>query len=341
METETRTMKIDIHTHILPERWPNLRERYGYGGWIHLDHHRPGFARMMQDERFFREIEANCWSPERRIEECDRLGIDMQVLCTVPVMFGYWAPAADALDLARLLNDHIADVCQRYPRRFLGLASVPLQDPALAAEELRRAVVDLGMVGVQIGSHINTWNLDEDALDPFYAAAQEVDAAILVHPWDMMGKERMPRHWLPWLVGMPAETSLAMCSVLMGGVLERFPRLRFCFAHGGGSFPGTLARIEHGFHVRPDLCQTRTKKPPSAYLDRIFIDSIVHDLKTLDFVLDRMGEDQMLLGSDYPFPLGELEPGTMIEAASLKEQTKDKLRWRNASRWLGRPLQQV
>lgn len=293
---------------------------------------------MMRDDTFFREIEANCWDPEVRIDECDRLGIDVQVLCTVPVMFAYDANPDHAEDLAKLLNDQIAETVAAHPTRFVGLASVPLQDPERAARELVRSVKDLGMAGVQIGSHVNAWNLDEEELEPFWAAAQEVDAAILVHPWDMMGRERMPRHWLPWLVGMPAETSLAMCSVIMGGVLDRYPNLRFCFAHGGGSFPGTLARIKHGFEVRPDLCQTRTTQPPDAYLDRVFVDSILHDHRTLDFVIDVMGASQIVLGSDYPFPLGELQPGRMLATAPIDEATRHAIGWKNTERWLGRPL---
>ncbi|MCB9519541.1 MAG: amidohydrolase [Myxococcales bacterium] len=328
-------MKIDIHTHILPERWPDLRERYGYGGWISLDHHAPCRARMMSDDRFFREVESNCWSPAQRLTECDSFGVDVQVLSTVPVMFGYWARPEHTHDLSILLNDHIAEVCAWRPDRFVGLGTVPLQDANRAVSELERCMRVLGLVGVQIGTHINGIGLDDESLFPFYEAAEDLGAALFVHPWDMMGKERLSNYWLQWLVSMPAETSQAICSIMMGGVLERFPRLRWAFAHGGGSFPATLGRIDHGFDVRPDLCQTRTTTRPSALLDRIYLDSLVHDERVLRYLLDVVGEQRIALGSDYPFPLGELAPGAMIEAMNLPPSTKERLLSGSALEWLG------
>ena len=163
---------------------------------------------MMVDGRFFREIEENCWSPEARIAECDRDGTDIQVLSTVPVLFAYWAEPKDAHDLARLLNDHIAEVVSAHPRRFVGLGSLPLQAPDRSVVELERCVRELGLPGVQIGTHVNDWNLDHEELFPVFEKARDLGAAIFVHPWDMMARERMEKFWLPWLVGMPAETSL-------------------------------------------------------------------------------------------------------------------------------------
>ncbi|REJ80158.1 MAG: amidohydrolase [Bacteroidetes bacterium] len=327
-------LKIDIHTHIIPEHIPDFKTKYGYGGFISLDHHKPCCARMMQDGKFFREIQDNCWDAEVRMKECDAHKVDVQVLSTIPVMFSYWAKPQDALDLSIFLNDHIAEIVYRYPTRFAGLGTVPLQSPDLAIKELERCM-KIGLRGVQIGSHVNGWNLNEPMLFPFFEAASEMNAAVFVHPWEMLGKERMPKYWMPWLVGMPAETALSICSMIFGGVFERLPSLKVAFAHGGGSFPATIGRIEHGFNVRPDLVAIDNDHNPRKYLRQFYLDSLVHDPKMLDYLIELMGADRIALGTDYPFPLGELEPGKLIESMSYTDDVKERLLSGTALEWLG------
>ncbi len=303
---------IDVHTHILPPALPDLRQRFGYGGWPSIVPDGPRSARIVIDDRFFRSIDDDCWDPARRIEDCDRDGVAVQVLSTVPLMFSYWAPAADAADLARLLNDHIAEVVSARPDRFVGLATLPLQDPRLAIAELERAMRDLPMAGIQIGTHAGGRELDDPAMVDVLEAAQDLGAAVFIHPWDMLAPERMTRHWLPWLVGMPTELALAFCALTLGGVLARLPRLRVMLAHGGGAFPGILGRIEAGHRARADLVATMDQRSPRAYLDRLMVDSLVHDPAPLRYLLDLLGPQAIALGTDYPFPLGELRPGTLI-----------------------------
>ena len=329
----SKPLTIDIHTHILPETWPDLRERYGYGGFIRLEHHKPCCARMMMDNRFFREVEENAWDAKARMKDCDHQHVDVQVLSTVPVMFSYWAKPEDTLDLANILNDHIAGIVNDFPKRFIGLGTLPMQDPRLAIHELERCL-DIGLAGVQIGSHINDWNLDAPEVFEVLQAAETLGAAVFVHPWDMMGKDQMPKYWLPWLVGMPAETSLAITSIIFAGVLERLPNLKLAFAHGGGSFPATIGRIEHGFNVRPDLCAVDNNVNPKNYLGKFYLDSLVHDDTMLKYIVDLIGEEKVLLGSDYPFPLGESEPGKLIKSAKFPDPVKNKLLGGNALEWL-------
>lgn len=329
-------MKIDLHTHILPPALPDLARITGYGGWVSLDHTGPGCARMLLDGKPFRDIEANCWDPAARLRDCDAHGVTMQVLSTVPVMFSYWAQPQHALDLARLLNDHVAEVVRGFPNRFAGLGTLPLQSPALAVAELERCVRDLGLAGVQIGSHVTGSNLDAPELFDVFAAAQDLDAAVFVHPWDMLGRDRMARHWLPWLVGMPAETTLAICSLVFGGVLERLPRLRVGFAHGGGAFPWTLGRIDHAYQVRPDLCATAATTSPRAQLGRLYFDSLLHDAQALRFLIAQVGVERVALGSDYPFPLGEAVAGELIESLTeLTAEQRHRLLAGTAAEFLG------
>jgi aminocarboxymuconate-semialdehyde decarboxylase len=328
-------LTIDIHTHILPEHIPNWKEKFGYGGFIHLDHHKPCCAKMMRDDgKFFREVEDNCWSAEKRIHECDHHHVDVQVLSTVPVMFSYWAKPEDCLNLSMFLNDHIAEIVQRYPRRFIGLGTIPMQAPELAIRELERCK-KIGLKGIQIGTNINQENLNEDKYFEIFKACEELGMAVFIHPWEMMGEKEMQRYWLPWLVGMPAETTRAICSMIFGGVFEKLPNLRVAFAHGGGSFPSTIGRIEHGFNCRPDLVALDNNINPREYLGKFWIDSLVHDPVMLDFVVGMFGANRIALGTDYPFPLGELQPGKLIKEMPYEQDVQELLLHGSALEWLG------
>ena len=186
--------------------------------------------------------------------------------------------------------------------------------------------------------YAGTWdgrNLNAEELFPFFEAAEKLNAAIFVHPWDMMGKDKMNKYWLPWLVGMPAESSLAICSMIFGGVFEKLPKLKVAFAHGGGSFPSTIGRIEHGFNVRPDLVAIDNKINPRKYLDKFYLDTLVHDPLMLNYLLELCGPNQLAMGSDYPFPLGEHHPGKLIESMPLDNTVKERLLNGTALEWLG------
>ncbi len=291
---------------------------------------------MMRGNQFFREIKENCWNAELRIKEYEQFHTQVQVVCTIPVMFSYWSKPADCLEISKYLNDHIAKLVAKYPRNYVGLGTLPMQDTELAIEELNRCKKN-GLQGVQIGSNINDENLNEERFYSIFEACERLSMAVLVHPWNMMGEKKMPRYWLPWLVGMPAETTRAICSMIFGGIFERLPALRVNFAHAGGSFLSTIGRIQQGFDCRPDLVAIDNPVEPRKYLGKFWVDSITHDALMLEYVIKLVGAKRVTLGSDYPFPLGDLEIGKFIEDAEFPKKVIEDIFANATLEWLNLP----
>lgn len=317
----------------MPGQMPNWTKKFGYGEFIHLEH-RNCQACMMKGDKLFRVVEENCFKVEERLKDMDSTEVTTQVLSTIPVLFNYWANAKDGLETSRFLNDHIGEEVDKATDRFIGLGTVPLQDIDLSIKEMERCMQELKMPGLEIGSNINGKNLSDPYFFPFYEAAEKFGCSLFIHPWEMMGEGQMQEYWLPWLVGMPAETTRAICSMIFGGVFEKFPKLKVAFAHGGGSFPYTLGRIKHGFDVRPDLVARDNPVSPEKYIGRFWVDSLVHDPQALSYLLETMGEDKVCMGSDYPFPLGEHHPGKLIAQMNFSSELSAKLLAQNALDWL-------
>ena len=324
---------IDIHNHFFPSSWPDLAARYGTPNWPWIKHTEPGKAEIMVGDRFFRHIYSACWDPEVRLEEMDRDGVDVQVISVTPVLFAYERPVEHALDCAQLLNDAALELCSRGQGRLKSFCQVPLQDVDAASEELSRCM-RAGHLGVQIGNHVGNKNLDDAGIVTFLHHCADEGAAVLVHPWEMFGPERMPKYMMPWTVGMPAETQLSVVALILSGAFDRLPNtLRICFAHGGGSFAFLLGRLENAWHHHP-VARGDCQYAPSHYLNRFSTDSAVFDQRTLQFLVGTMGADQVVLGSDYPFPLGEERVGSLIRQSNLPQHTKAKLLSGNAARFL-------
>jgi aminocarboxymuconate-semialdehyde decarboxylase len=324
---------IDIHNHFFPSSWPDLAARYGTPNWPWIKHTEPGKADILVGDRFFRRIHSACWDPEVRLQEMDRDGIDLQVISATPVLFAYERPAEQALDCAQLFNDAALELCSRGKGRLKSFCQVPLQNIDAACQELTRCM-QAGHLGVQIGNHVGSKNLDDAGILTFLEHCADEGAAMLVHPWEMFGHERMPKYMMPWTVGMPAETQLSLVAVILSGAFDRLPStLRICFAHGGGSFAYLLGRLENAWHHHP-VARGECEYPPSHYLNRFYTDSAVFDQRSLEFLVGTMGADQVMLGSDYPFPLGEERVGSLIRQSNLPQRTKTKLLSANAIKFL-------
>ncbi|MGE7840367.1 amidohydrolase family protein [Lysinibacillus sp. NPDC093712] len=326
-------MRVDFHTHIIPEDIPNFVEKFGGERWPTLAKTCTCGANIMVAGQVFREVTDQVWSPEKRIQDMDAEGVDIQVLSPIPVTFSYWAEAQAAEEMARIQNDFIANTVKQYPKRFLGLGTVPLQDVEVAICEMDRCIHELGLKGIEIGTNINGKNLDDPAFTAFFEMAEKWQVPLFIHPWETLGKDRMPRHNFMYTVGMPSETALAAASLINGGVIEKFPKLKVCFAHGGGSFPYILPRLDQGWKVWPHL--RLTSKPPSYYAKNFYFDSLNYDPLNLQYLIDRFGADKIVMGSDYPFLLREIAPGKIVdETLHLSEEQRKDILGRNALAFL-------
>jgi aminocarboxymuconate-semialdehyde decarboxylase len=331
-------VRVDFHTHFIPEHLPALGEKYSEEAWPALIHNAPCQADIYFARKHYRRIDDRSWDLQHRLQDMAADGVDVQVLSPIPVTFAYDFSAQGALELAQMQNEEIAEAVTASPEHFIGLGTVPLQDPDIAANEVRRVVNTLGLAGVEIGTNIQGRNLDAPELEPFWQACEEVGAAIFVHPASVFSPERTRRYRLVFSVGYTSETGIAAASVVMSGLLGRHPRLRLCFAHGGGTFPWLLPRLDRTWQVFDDV-KSMTVTKPSEVAKRLTYDTLTYDPVNLRLLIDRLGADRLVMGTDYPFPLREEPPGVVIDTlADLSDQARTDMLGRNALRFLGRAL---
>ena len=323
---------IDIHSHFFPKTWVNLSEKFGGDDWPWLRHMDNGKAMLMKGSKEFRPIYSACWDAQVRLEEMDRDGVDKQIISATPILFAYERPVEQALYCAQIFNDAALEICAKGNNRLFALAQVPLQDVDASCKEASRAK-ETGHVGIQIGNHVGPKNMDDEGVLTFLEHCASENIPVFVHPWDMRASDRTKDYMMGWTVGMPAETQLSIVSMILGGGFDRVSdKLKICFAHGGGSFTFLLGRLENAWLHR-DIARGKSQHPPSFYLDRFYLDTAVFDPDSLALLIKKMGEDRLMFGTDYPFPLGEQEMGKLIKTADLSDVTKQKLLAGNAERF--------
>lgn len=334
-QAPVRAPRIDMHAHFYPKLSRQQGELLGVPAtpWLRDDGDGTGF--MMSGDREYRPVQAPLWDAAARVAHMDELGVAVQVMSPTPMLFAYDAEPAIALNWAAQVNDMAREMCDHDPVRLHSLCQVPLQDVDRACAEARRAMAT-GHVGVHIGNHVCGRNLDDPEIIRFLHFCADESIPVLVHPWDTMATERMPKYMLAWLVAMPAETHLAILSLVLSGAFERLPeQLKICFAHGGGNFAAQIGRVDNAWHRR-DLVSADCPNPPSTYTNRFSVDSAVFSDESLGLLLSVMGEDRIIMGSDYPFPLGEIEPGQLIDTSShLSAEARTKLLSGNARSFFG------
>ncbi|WP_458413423.1 amidohydrolase family protein [Schinkia sp. CFF1] len=334
-------MRIDFHTHIIPDFLPDLSLKYSGEKWPTIKRNCSTTheltcscgATIYTGGKHFRNVEKNCWDAQERMKDMDRHNVLMQVLSPIPVMFTYWADAKGALEISQLQNDYIADIVRQYPTRFVGLGNVPMQNVQLAIQEMDRCVHKLRVSGLEIGTNVNGTYYNDEKFNDFFMYAEKWNVPLFIHPWDVLGKEKMSQNGLMYTVGNPNETGVSAASLILSGVLEKFPNLKICLAHGGGTFPFILGRLDRGWEIWPHL--RSTEKPPSYFAKKLYYDSLMYDEGNVKFLLDKFGDENIVVGSDYPFLLGEYPPGKVIDGcSSLSEIQMKNIKLNNALTFL-------
>ena len=328
-----KTRTVDIHCHIsTPECEPLIRDLFSPEKEPFFFFASPETLEV--NRRLFTEWAPKLTSPEERLKDMDRMGIDIQVISPLPTQYYYWTDGELGLKLARMQNDRVAEMVRAYPSRFVGMGTLPLQDVDRAVPELERVVKELGLRAIEISSNVNGVDFDDPRFQKFFAKVEELEALIFIHPMGFTHGERLREYYLTNVIGQPLDSTVAVSHLIFGGVLESHPRLKICVAHGGGYLPFYAGRMDHAYKVRPE-CQRLISQPPSTYLRQLYFDTVLYTGESLAYLVRQAGSEHVLLGTDYPADMGEADPvGYIGGVRSLSRAEKEKIWGGNAARLL-------
>jgi aminocarboxymuconate-semialdehyde decarboxylase len=325
---------IDVHTHVVPENFPPYAGSGRDVPWPAMAEAHACHRHVMLSGKVYRTVSEGCWSVPRRVEDMNEMRVARQALSPMPELLSYWLPLLDAKVLIRYLNDQIAAMVERAPQRLVGLGAVPLQDLDAALQELRYVVESLKFAGVEIASHINGTSIGDAKFEPFFAAAEQMGAAIFVHALRPAGQDRIVGPFSEQAVCFPGDIALACASMITGGVAARHPGLRIAFSHGGGAMAMLLPRLVHAWQMTPKAKEA-LKESPAATARRFFYDHLVFDPAAARLLIERFGTSQIMVGSDYPFVMGDRDPVGALERLELDEDAHYAVSAGNARRFLG------
>lgn len=334
-EERGNNLLVDIHTHFVPEKLPDMSYKAGGHLWPRIETRKDGSKIVMIRDEPFRIVTPTSWDPDARKQEMDEEGVTIQVISPMPILLSYWFDAHDALEFSSFVNSALAEMVATDRERFVGFGTVPLQDPLLAGKVVKTLKREYGLLGVEIGSNVNGRVIGDPMFLPFFEAAAAEEMAILLHPLQPLGVDRIvgPAIYAN-IINFHLETALAVASLITGGVLDRYPNLKIVISHGGGSFFSILPRMIHGWKTFK-VIRNSLSHSPLEYARRLYYDTLVYDELTLNHIIQLFGTERLMVGSDYPFEIREKVPGRAISHLSLADEERARICYRNALDFLG------
>ena len=325
---------IDVHNHVVPEQFPRYAGKGRDVPWPSMAEAHACHKHVMISGKVYRTVSDGCWSVPRRIEAMNETGIGRQALSPMPELLSYWLPLDDAKALIRFLNEEIARMISLAPDRFIGLGAVPMQDTDSSLRELDFVVKNLKFSGVEIASHVNGTSIGDPRFEPFFAEAEKLGAAIFVHALRPAGQDRIVGPFIEQAVCFPGDVALAAASMITGGIASRHPKLRIAFSHGGGTMPILVPRLTHAWKTFPKAKEALPESPAEV-AKRFYYDDLLFEPRAVRFLVESFGASQVMVGTDYPFNMGDTDPLGSLRKAGLDAATVDAITATNARRFLG------